>query len=327
MILRKGLLIGLLVISLGLTACSNKKNNNDISNVTESDEQIDIANQDAGDGSKDVDVSGTSEDESANETDSVVQSGPYGSLSIKIPDSWEYEQCEVGYDEFNCNAYGIRFKPEGANGGYVSVLYNSNFGVCGTGLKSEDVTIAGVQASMGYMDGAQIWDFVYFTDSMQGVIAQTDKVDSWWDDYSDEVLSILDTIKYNPNDTSGGVGIYSEESEINEIHMMLTAVKVSNTGATIRFNQYDDNTEGELLTGEHFMLEQSVDGNWVACPTVIEDYGFNDIGLILNKNGYVDHEYKWEWLYGVLKPGDYRMALCVLCDQKEYNAYVHFILR
>jgi hypothetical protein len=127
----------------------------------------------------------------------VSQSGPYGTISITLPKEWSYTLCEVDDTKLKVGDYGIHFYPSEEKWGYVEVAYASLFGVCGTGLETKEVTLAGDKAEMGFYDGSDIWEFVAFEGKNEKIVASTSGVSSWWAKYSEEVLEILNTLSYN----------------------------------------------------------------------------------------------------------------------------------
>ncbi len=74
----------------------------------------------------------------------------------------------------------------------------------------------------------------------------------------------------------------------------------------------DDNT----ATDKESMVELTDKGfpNWGLTlsvkdvPTIIEEYGWNSIAYIIAKNDSTEFEIKWEWLYGKLPTGTYRLT-------------------
>lgn len=53
----------------------------------------------------------------------VSQGGPYGKISISLPDGWSYEACPIDSDDLMCGMYGIHFYPESAADGYIELVY------------------------------------------------------------------------------------------------------------------------------------------------------------------------------------------------------------
>ena len=79
---------------------------------------------------------------------------------------------------------------------------------------------------------------------------------------------------------------------------------ISPTGAT--FILTDTNTE-PYVYGEWYKIQHLTDGGWQDVPPVIDNYGFHEIGYLPNDKGEVTFIINWEWLYGTLPAGTYRM--------------------
>ena len=133
----------------------------------------------------------------------VTQPGPYGSITLTIPDGWEYHECSAGDDALLGSSYGIQICPVGQKG-CVEIGYCDAFGVCGTGLEEKHETVAGADANIGYYDGSKIWSYVVFRGDNEKIVAETWDVDAWWNldatnllTYGDQVMQILDTLQYD----------------------------------------------------------------------------------------------------------------------------------
>ena len=264
----------------------------------------------------------------------AIQGGPYGEISISLPEGWSYEAYPIDSDDLMYGDYGIHFYPEGVNEGYIALSYYDWFGVCGTGLKEDEVTIAGKSAYMGTYDNHDYWDFVTFRGKYEGVVvALTYSVEDWWKDYGDQALDILETLVFDPNVKEGGAYIYSDESWVDEIELHFSLKNISCTGATLVFDQHDAKAiKGELIYGDDFAIEVLKDGKWEKAPIPIEgNYGFNAIAHIIKPGDKTEEEISWEWLYGELAPGEYRIGKSVSDhiesgNSNNYRIYAHFIL-
>ena len=115
----------------------------------------------------------------------------YGRISIPIPEGWEYQvsnSTEVG---MSCS---IGFWPAGYDSGMLTVTYiESGWGVCGTGLREEEITVGDYHAYAGYY-GSVDWDYIAITE-LPGtyVIQKQGKID-WWTQYGAKAMEILNTI-------------------------------------------------------------------------------------------------------------------------------------
>lgn len=263
----------------------------------------------------------------------VVQGGPYGSISVTLPAGWRYEAYPIDSDGLLSGMYGIHFYPEEVSNGYISIVYMDSFGVCGTGLSEETATVAGASARIGTYDGHDYWDFIYFDEEYEGIVAMTYFVDEWWNGYAAQVMDILDTLSFDPKQREGGAYVYDAGSEISEIGLYFSLKNISSTGATLVFRQYDaEAPTGELEYGEDFVIERRNDESWDPVPVIVEGgYGFDAIAYSITAGGTAERELNWEWLYGALAPGEYRIKKVVNDfrsseDYSQYTICARFIL-
>lgn len=263
----------------------------------------------------------------------VSQGGPYGEISLAIPENWRYETCPMDSGQLVYGLYGIRFYPENMANGYIALGYIDSFGVCGTGLAEERTTIAGQPASIGTYDNLPYWDFIAFEDDYKGIVALTYSVEDWWDTYSGQVLDILDTLSFDPSTREGGAYVYSRESEIDQIGLSFSLKNISPAGATLVLRNYDASAPaGQLEYGDDFAIEVQKNGVWEEVPVSLEgDYAFHDIAYTIPAGDSTEQVLDWEWLYGTLAPGTYRIKKSVLDfratgDYNTYTVYAQFLL-
>lgn len=273
------------------------------------------------------------------EGERVKQPGPFGTISITIPDGWKYKVCDVGEAGLYMGGdYGIIFWPEdsGENGGHIELAYAQFFGVCGTGLYEENLTLAGDKAYAGYYDGSKIWDFVCFEGVNEGVVAEAYAMDKWCDERKDEAMEILDSMTFEPDKGEGAIGVDGKGSDNVEIGLVASIKHITGKSGTIVFDQYEDEDSdiGELSFGEDFALQKkNGDGAYETVPVVIDgEWGYNDIAYNIEKNNTTEYEYDWSWLYGELESGDYRVLIHVSQKKAEgehenYELYAYFIVR
>ena len=262
----------------------------------------------------------------------AAQGGPYGRISVSLPDGWSYEACPIDSEALINGMYGIHIYPEGETDGYIELTYIDFFGVCGTGLAKEEATIAGSPANIGTYDNHEYWDFISFKGENEGIVALTYCVGDWWGEYGNQTLDILDTLSFDKDIKEGGAYVYCAESEAGDIGLSLSLKNISSTGATLVFRIYDENAPtGELDCGEDFTIEMQKNGKWEETPITIEgNYGFNDIAYMLEGDGR-EMDLEWKWLYGELEPGEYRIKKIVhdfraSGDYDQYTVYAQFIL-
>ncbi|MBQ3524522.1 MAG: hypothetical protein IJA43_08735 [Clostridia bacterium] len=117
-------------------------------------------------------------------------------LSLIVPDGWEYATYEtLEHKELSDLAYTffIEFWPEGKTQGSLLFAYDENFGVCGTGLTSEEVIFGGHIGSMGTYDNDSMFSFIVFD---QDYVILNFGADNWWNEHGTEAIEILDTLEY-----------------------------------------------------------------------------------------------------------------------------------
>ena len=86
-----------------------------------------------------------------------------------------------------------------------------------------------------------------------------------------------------------------------------------------------------MQCGDAFVLQHKKDGQWETVPAIVENYAFNAIAYMLPAGETREQELDWEWLYGKLAPGEYRIGKDVddfraTGDFDQYMIYAQFIL-
>lgn len=95
----------------------------------------------------------------------------------------------------------------------------------------------------------------------------------------------------------------------DEWGITLGAEDVTPTGMTLVCTQSGGKYEGELETGSPFSLERFVEGEWLPVGTKPGlEWAWTMEGWIIAPNAQTKWTVDWEWLYGRLEPGSYRMA-------------------
>ena len=106
--------------------------------------------------------------------------------------------------------------------------------------------------------------------------------------------------------------------------LTLSVSSVTATGLTAIFKQSGGNPTGELMTGSYYRLEDK-NGE---LPYIVEgDVAWTAEAYMIQKDDSVSMQVNWEWLYGTLEPGTYRIYKGVMnwreagdSDSKEYFA-------
>ena len=87
-------------------------------------------------------------------------------------------------------------------------------------------------------------------------------------------------------------------------NVTMTVSDVTPAGAVVTIQ---DSNEAPFVYGEWFQIEREKDGIWYEVKTKISNYGFNEIGWLTDENGGLTMDVNWEWLYGKLPAGHYRI--------------------
>lgn len=246
------------------------------------------------------------------EPDRARVEGPYGSLSIEVPDNWKFRICDINSEDLIGERYGIIFNPKAAKDDQIELFITDSFGVCGTGLKQEETTIGGIAARIGTYDDHKHWDYVVVGDEPPQIVATRTVCESWDDKTWQEAWQIIESLSYDPTEVTGCIWQYTPESEDEDIAVSMEMENITLTGAVIKISHYDWAETGEIIAGESFYLEKENNGEWENVHQIADNAIFNDIGYPIPENDTKEIETSWEWLYGPLSPGTYRIKKTVI---------------
>lgn len=121
---------------------------------------------------------------------------------------------------------------------------------------------------------------------------------------------------------------YDTVNNFDGVSMNIKEGSSSPTGLTVIF---ENNSDKQGIYSDDFLVEKETKGDWYQVPTIIEEYGFNDIGYELPPSEIEEFTIDWEWLYGSLDTGEYRIVKKVLDfrdtgDFDEYNLAAKFTI-
>ena len=131
-----------------------------------------------------------------NVTDPIIPTeyfSGYAGVALDIPEGWEHELIE---DNSREQSFGIKFWPAGETEGKIYVSYQiDGFGVCGTGLKTEKITLGAYTGSQGTYDDHPVWDYIYLQNVCGDYVIHNESADIWWEDHGEEAMEILKSLK------------------------------------------------------------------------------------------------------------------------------------
>lgn len=120
-----------------------------------------------------------------------VSTGKEG-MSLIIPEDWGYRKEESEILPLSIEIYN-KNEPDKT----ITAEFTGAFGVCGTGLRTEDIKIGEYEAVKGIYDGNPVWDFISIDLGEEYVVFYNHSDGIWWQEYGDEAMKILDTLKIN----------------------------------------------------------------------------------------------------------------------------------
>ena len=122
-------------------------------------------------------------------TVSVVRD--FAGISLQLPRDWDYELTE----DQQAPGFSVTIYHKAVPEESIVLEFQTAFGVCGTGLRTEQVEINGYSASMGIYDGNPTFDYISF-ENTPGFYVLYNYADAlWWREYEDEVRGILATLE------------------------------------------------------------------------------------------------------------------------------------
>lgn len=130
------------------------------------------------------------------------------------------------------------------------------------------------------------------------------------------------------------LGNYHDENEFEEKWGITLSVKdVTPKGLTVVFNQSGGELSGSLETGSYYSLERYEDGEWTEVETEPADMEimWDMMAYMISMGNETEMETSWEYLYGELPAGIYRIGKEVTefrgpGDYDKAMFYAEFIL-
>ena len=110
------------------------------------------------------------------------------------------------------------------------------------------------------------------------------------------------------------------EAEFNpgeNVTMEIVEGTLTNTGATIVIT---DLSEENNTYGEWYRIDKQKDGKWYELENIVAgDVGWHAIGHLVGEDNTLTMEVDWEWLYGPLEKGKYRIVKGFSNEKNPYT--------
>ncbi len=129
--------------------------------------------------------------DSTKKYEAVTEGSEFANISFFLPDGWGYEtDKKEESSDFSVTIYH-KDRPEEN----ISIEFLTAFGVCGTGLKTEEIQINGYKASKGIYDGNPTFDYISFEDTPGHYVIFNNADGKWWKEYGDAAWEILGSLR------------------------------------------------------------------------------------------------------------------------------------
>lgn len=122
-------------------------------------------------------------------------------------------------------------------------------------------------------------------------------------------------------------------SEPNKWGITLEAENITSLGLTIVCSQSGGENTAQLLTGSYYIIEKLEKSQWVAIPYVPQEFdvSWTMEAWAIPKNSTTPWDVNWEWLYGNLSAGQYRIGKEIMNfrDTGDYDTemvYAAFVI-
>lgn len=114
--------------------------------------------------------------------------------------------------------------------------------------------------------------------------------------------------------------------------LTLSAKEVTATGLTLVVTQSGGEPTGSLQTGDPYRLITLVDGDWktveeLPLPEGVDGRAWNSIAYLLPMEDTREFEINWEWIYGELPAGTYRLVKEFMDFRKtaDYDTFEYWV--
>lgn len=115
--------------------------------------------------------------------------------------------------------------------------------------------------------------------------------------------------------------------DIDGISMTIKRGTLTKTGATVIIN--DLNGKGTNIYGQSYRIDKKENNKWKEVRPIHDNYGFNYMAYYVDENGKLEFQHNWEYIYGQLGTGEYRLVKYALPSaSKDERLYfsVEFII-
>lgn len=123
-----------------------------------------------------------------------------------------------------------------------------------------------------------------------------------------QIFNIInDYVKKN-----GGTCVTINDRDLTDIvDVTFKEGTLTNTGGTIVIK---DSSPNKIVYGQEFWIEKYTKGNYEILKPIHDNYGFNAMAYYVDEDGKLEMNQNWEYIYGKLDKGIYRIVKDVFFD-------------
>ena len=133
--------------------------------------------------------------------------------------------------------------------------------------------------------------------------------------------------------SSGSTPVIEDENAAGEWGIQVSAENISPTGLNYVITQSGGDPTASFRYGSHYWLEQYRDEEWVEVAYAPQEYevGWTTEAHLINRDSTTTIHIDWEWLYGELPAGQYRIGKVIdnhrgPSEQEHETYYVEFVI-
>ncbi len=188
-------------------------------------------------------------------------------IELNIPVEWKYKEMPKDKDN-DFYKYALKLYKDNENQYAMLYFYNNQFSVCGTGRRSEKVTLNnGEEAIIGYYDGKRTWCDISFYNMNKNIAVMNYGL---IDDDANEVIEFIKTINVTKKKAPENFEILFYDKHPMESYKIYTILDKSET------EQYDytiygyDGSVNIRIDGKDYSLKQALLENKITMEEIIE---------------------------------------------------------
>ncbi|MFS0673596.1 immunoglobulin-like domain-containing protein [Ornithinibacillus sp. 179-J 7C1 HS] len=116
---------------------------------------------------------------------------------------------------------------------------------------------------------------------------------------------------------------YETANTLDGVTMKVKKETISSTGLTVMF---ENNSDKRCIYSEDFLMEKKIEGKWYEVPLIPgASYDFGEPGYEIGSSNVSEWTVDWDWLYGSVGMGEYRIAKSILNVREPGDYDVHHL--